>query len=308
MKLDFIKSSKILFTLALCYRNFAVKITSNIKSKKKLNPKQMEILKTLKSDGIVVVPGYFSSDECKTMKSEYDTLLLNHSFECPKENERRVFGMDQLSVEVKRIFSDDTLSWEVCEYYLNEKMKLQTTMSARIDYGSGVRYGSGGSWHRDSFSRQIKSISYLTDMTDDNGPFMYIKGSHKMANILKLIWSDSKNIPPGETRYTDSYIDKAQKILGKDISYFNCNAGDLILADIRGLHTTSKVKKGYAYSIFNYYIAFKDHKENGSIMKVVRDCISQPIKSIAIKNITQSVDRKGNFRDNTVIRRLFSGS
>jgi len=280
MNINYIKRSKILFSLALIFRMLTLKRLRGAGFRHNLSPKEKEILKTLQEDGIVVIPGYFSQTECSVLRSEYDLFAPTGSLYCPNENEKRVFGMDRLSDKIKSLFSEDKVAWKVCESYLGEPMRLQTTMSARIDFKEGVKYGSGGSWHRDSFSRQVKSFSYLVDMTSENGPFMYIKGSHKLLNILKVIWSNFENTPAGNTRYSDQYIVNAQKVLNQEIVYHTCKAGDLILADIRGLHTTSKVQKGYAYSIFNYYIASRDHQQDSSAMKSSEACVNKHLGSL----------------------------
>ena len=54
---------------------------------------------------------------------------------------------------------------------------------------TGHEYGSGGSWHRDSYLRQFKSLIYLNDVTDENGPFQVLTDSHKTEQIKK----DKKN-------------------------------------------------------------------------------------------------------------------
>ena len=267
-----IRRSKIVFSLAFIYRNFLVKFLN--KKTTSLTPEESKILQTLKRDGIVAIPNYFSEEQVQTMKDEYDRYVDKHSFFC-EENERRVFGIDKLSPQVKNIFSDDQLSHSVCQAYLEEEMVLQSTMSARIDYKESIEYGSGGSWHRDSFSRQIKSIAYLTDMTDENGPFMYIKGSHTIPSILKVLFKlPRKAKPASDRRYTNQDIEEVAEILGKEISYFPCEKGTLVLADIRGLHTTRYLKGGHAYSIFNYYIAKTDHNPEGVIMEIEKKCIN----------------------------------
>ena len=68
-------------------------------------------------------------------------------------------------------------------------------------------------------------------------------------------------------------FDESRKILKKDATSFPCNAGTLVLADIRGLHTTRRLNSGYAYSIFNYYISKFDDNPVSSIRSISKDCI-----------------------------------
>jgi|GEM_PF-749070 len=268
---NWLKVNRFPFSLALLIRNFLIPVFLK-KPKNRLNDSDREILKRLKKDGIVIIPDYFSEEECKTMIAEFDKYVDNHSVYC-EENERRLFGMEVLSKPVKDIFSDDMRAWKICEEYLGEEMSLQSTMMAKITFKNGVKYGSGGSWHRDSYAKQIKSISYLTDMTDENGPFMYIKGSHKMSRILKLIFSLDKEGGAGNYRFSDYEIDRAQSILKEGITYFPCSKGTLVLADIRGLHTTRYVKKGMAYSLFNYYVSKIDDRSDSGIKSLAKECI-----------------------------------
>jgi len=269
----YLQKSTLLFILAIFLREFVIKFFN--RKYHKLSNEEIDVLKVLKRDGIVVLPNYFSTKECELIRDEYDKYVSEHSIPCV-ENERRIFGINKLSDVTNRIFSQDKFSKNVCETYLGESMVLQTTMVSRIDYSENDRYGSGGSWHRDSYSRQIKSIAYLTDMDDENGPFMYIKGSHKFLSIARLMLKlRSYNKRASETRYTDSDMEKARCFLSKKETLFTCSKGTLILADIRGLHTTRFLKSGHAYSIFNYYIAKFDHDKNGSIMKDEERCLKK---------------------------------
>jgi len=264
--------NKITFSILLLLRQYVIGIIRR-KSGSSLSNKELEILKTLRKDGIVSVPSHYTPEECQVLIKEYDRLVEGHSILRP-ENERRIFGIERLSKSVENIFAKDALSKSVCEAYIGEKINLQCTMSARIDYKSGTKYGSGGSWHRDSFSRQIKSISYLTDMNDENGPFMYIKGSHKIFSIIKVLFRlKRRGLPANYSRYTNEDIEEVAKILKKEVSYFPCNAGTLFIADIRGLHTTRYLKGGYAYSIFNYFLGDFDDSDKSSIRSIADQCV-----------------------------------
>ena len=134
-------ANRFTFSLAVLIRNFFIPVFLK-KPKNQLNRSEREILKRLKKDGIVVIPNYFSEDECTIMKSEFNKYVDNHSIYC-KENEFRVFGIEKLSKEVERIFTNDIMSWKICEEYLGEKMSLQSTMMAEILFKKDVKYGSG---------------------------------------------------------------------------------------------------------------------------------------------------------------------
>ena len=271
MMKKFIFKNKIVFSIVLLFRQYVIRFLNY--KKVQLSPDELKILNILKKDGIVVIPNYFSKEQCGDMKLEFDKYVNNHSIYCD-EHERRVFGIEELSQPINKIFSQDKFSRNICEAYLGETMNLQCTMSARIDYKKGIKYGSGGSWHRDSFSRQVKSISYLTDMSEENGPFMYVKGTHKIWSILRLLLRlKRKGVKANYSRLSLKDLENSREILKKDVTNFPCKAGTLILADIRGLHTTRRLKSGHAYSIFNYYISKFDDNKRGSIRELSRKCI-----------------------------------
>ena len=71
---------------------------------------------------------------------------------------------------------------------------------------------------------------YLSDVDDSNGYFEYIKGSHDIKGIIKLLYN--KNIKPSQGTFSEKEIDnkfnneynfKREKFFGK--------AGTLILFD-----------------------------------------------------------------------------
>ena len=64
--------------------------------------------------------------------------------------------------------------------------------------------GSGGGWHRDSFGRQFKAFTYLTEVSrDSQGPFAYIPSSNRLPmRAVSLV----HRLVTGANRYTDDTI------------------------------------------------------------------------------------------------------
>lgn len=257
---NIIKNNKYLFSLALSYKE------NKLKPKKNIEGKGQEYLQTLFEDGVAVIPNFFSEEQCNEMINSFENI--DEKYTKYYENDKRIFGIEKLSEVHKKLFHDEKFFKEIGEAYLGDELVLQTTMAAKIVPQENQKYGSGGGWHRDSFSRQFKAIAYLDDVQIENGPFMYIKGSHTLANIKKVLFKLKNHIPISSFRYTNDEIEECCKILNKEITYFTAPKGTLILADIRGLHTGMPIKEGHRYAIFNYYIAKSFHQANNNIEKL----------------------------------------
>ncbi|UTJ07344.1 phytanoyl-CoA dioxygenase family protein [Arcobacter roscoffensis] len=255
-----IKSNKSLFFMALKFKE------NKLKPREKIEEPLNNYLQTLYKDGVVVIPDFFTEEECKNMIDAYESI--DKKYVKYYENDKRIFGIEKISPIHKRLFHDNNDFKKIGEAYLGDDLVLQTTMAAKITTDNNQKFGSGGSWHRDSFSRQFKAIAYLSDVEMSNGPFMYIKGSHTLKNIKKVLFKLRNHKPISSFRYNDDEIKECCKILDSEISYFTAPKGTLILADIRGLHTGMSIEEGHRYAVFNYYIAKSFHQTNNNIEKL----------------------------------------
>lgn len=254
-----IKNNNCLFSLALTLKELTLKQDNS-----KLNDNETNLFNQLNKDGVAVIPNFFSDDECKSMRTSFDNLVDEKSVSY--NNDKRIFGIEKFSNIHNELFFSNKMFKKVGEAYIGDELILQTTMAAKIDFKDGEKYGSGGEWHRDSFSKQFKAIAYLDDVSKENGPFMYIKGSHSLKNIKKVLNSlKRKNTVGSDFRYTDEEIEEVKNILNEEITYFTAPKGTLVLADIRGLHTGMPIEKGSRYSVFNYYIAKSSYQANSKI-------------------------------------------
>ena len=95
-------------------------------------------------------------------------------------------------------------------------------------------------YHFDTFYNTFKAWLYIDDVNLDDGPFYYIKGSHKFSIkrffvewIYSIIYSFNKNVD-GSFRYGNSFknLNKLNKIAHK----FAYNKNTFIMANTHGLH------------------------------------------------------------------------
>jgi len=263
---NIVKKNRLLFKLSLNWQDS--RLTKNFSNE--LNEQELKYLNEIKEKGVVAIPNFLSKEECELLINDFEKLDEKYAW---YGEDKRIFGIEHLSENFKKIFHDNQMCKRIAQAYLHDDVILQTTMAAKLEPKENVKYGSGGGWHRDSFSRQFKAIVYLNDVSIDNGPFMYIHGSHTLENIKKII-DGLKGHIPGDYRYSNEEIKKAQEILNEKITYYTAPAGTLVLADIRGLHTGMPIKSGVRYSMFNYYISKTTHKPNNVIEQLAQKNIN----------------------------------
>ena len=261
---DKLKESKTTFALGLKLKDAQLH-----PSDAGLNAEEKELFKTLMNDGVVAIPGFFSEEECDRMVADYEAV--DEKYAKYFDNDRRIFAMEKHSQAVKEIYHDNPFTKKMAEAYLGDEVHIQTTMIGKIVPQEGITEGSGGSWHRDSFSRQFKAVAYLSDVDIENGPFQYIKGSHKLDMIIKVLQGLKNKKKANDPRYTIEEIEEILQMCNQEITRFTAPKGTLVLADIRGLHTGMPIQKGHRYAIFNYYIAKKSWTGTSNIDKLANE-------------------------------------
>ena len=220
-------------------------------------------LQVLKEHGVCVIKAAYSQKACDEIRAEIDQLLreLPSSDVQKVEGDQRIYCAEQKS---KNIFSfnQDKKFFLSGETYLGRRLTC-VTLAAKIEF-SPENKGSGGGWHRDSFSRQYKAILYLCDVCADNGPFEYVLGSHGIPSILdaekSLSRSGYRNL-----RYTQDEIDKVVQECQLQKQLFLGKAGDVLLVDTRGLHRGSPLRSGERYALTNYYFTPRQFRRTSII-------------------------------------------
>lgn len=248
---------------SLYFSLFLIELSLELFGSRKNIPNYSGVLTELKNKGVAVIPSYLKEQLCDEMIEEFLKLSPQHGKKT--KNDFRVFGIENISKVFAR-YSHDKLLMDLAESYSRGRVALETTMAARIVADdSNMVEGSGGGWHRDSFSKQFKSITYLKDVTIDNGPFMYIKGSNKLSSIKKLMKDKRTRSFAGNSRLTQEQVKLVVDVLEEPVSYITGNKGDLILADTRGIHTGMPIKVGERYAVFNYYVSKLYKKKKSEI-------------------------------------------
>ena len=217
-----------------------------------------EIQRDIKIDGCSFVDGFLDAATCENLRSAADSFLRENPSVVTLESngyDKRVYRVDTYTDKfnipaideiANNLFSDFSFIIEPDHFML----------LGVIEAGPN-NLGSGSGWHRDSpFTHQFKTIVYLSDVSEQNGPFQYIKGTHKYSSVQESARFLGKKL--SERRFTNEEIEKLveEKVVQEPTTFVG-KAGSLLIADTRGLHRGSPLKNDSRYALTRYHFASK---------------------------------------------------
>lgn len=220
------------------------------------------VLDALRRDGLYIAPDPLPTETFERLRAACDEIYSGHPEAVALESngsDLRIYGIDQLSR--KPVFTEmqDDILAEARAFYGSDRIE-HFVMAGDISWRSDG-LGSGSGWHRDSaFRHQFKAIIYLTDASVDEGPFEFVKGSHKAPSAVRSARHLDK--PLAQDRFTDEevrtlvgagIIDAPSTCVGK--------AGTMIFADTRGLHRGRPLASGRRRAV-TFYVYHKSVPAN----------------------------------------------
>ena len=230
--------------------------------------KEKPLIEHIKKHGYVIIPNFYNKDMCNKFIVQIDKFINNNSALISRDkanSDNRIFGAEYISPLFKRSLKKMmNFTNRVGRIYLQQDISLFMMMANRVIYKKNNN-GSGGGWHKDSFSKQFKSILYLNDVNETNGTFQLVKNSNNDFFMLKLILKLGKKFPV--TRFSDSEINQFVKNKKKQIVNLTGKAGTLILVDTSIIHRGCPLLNGKRFAITSYYFPknkLKDYKNHFS--------------------------------------------
>lgn len=206
----------------------------------------------LREDGIVTIPGFYGAAECARAIDEFQRLARQYPDHVHRRSDRRLFGANNASAELRRFAEHPRLVTLAREFYATPAISC-ITLAAHLPFSEGNQ-GSGEGWHRDSHRPQFKSILYLTDVTEQDGPFQLVPGSHR--TVALLLDTTSERLPPRTTRLTEAQVESiVRRRYPHGIATITGAAGTLILVNTSAIHRGKPIERGERYALTNYYYA-----------------------------------------------------
>ena len=210
------------------------------------------ILEQLNDEGLVIIEGYLSPQQCDSLCQRVDSVLERYRdlIWCdPQDSDHRAFGADRVDEGVADFRNDPWLS-ELMKRYTNSASFSGLTLANRVRFRPG-NVGSGGGWHKDTAkTRQFKAIVYLNDVNEFNGPFQYCTGSHRLSHALRGI------LQHGHRHQQDRFegpVNAEALAAHEEIRTVVGQRGTLVLTDTSGIHRGKPIEEGTRYALTNYY-------------------------------------------------------
>jgi ectoine hydroxylase-related dioxygenase (phytanoyl-CoA dioxygenase family) len=216
----------------------------------------LKIQNTLKKNGYVVIKNFLSRSNCKKIINDIDTYFSkNNTYWVDKEkSDKRIFGSENISKLILDFHKNKKLK-AIGSNYVGVALENAFTMANRVKYHKKNK-GSGGGWHKDSFTIQYKTILYLNDVNINNGPFELIMNSQRNTNLFKNI----NNFNLFQTRFSNKEINNFFSEKNK-IKSLGGSAGTLIIVDSSMIHRGRPLYKGCRYALTNYYYPYYNYEK-----------------------------------------------
>lgn len=234
-----------------------------------VNEEEKKMLQQIKEKGFVTIPEYYSREKCTELITDIENVFQSYPqfvWKDAMEADHRIYGADRISAKIRAFHEDPFLNKMATAF--NEAPTINShTLVGKIT-AKPNNLGSGQGWHRDTASPfQFKSILYLTDVSEANGPFEFIGGTQTINSLYKGIWSIGAN--SNQNRFTDKEVNSLlTKSSYKKIT-FTAEAGTLILVNTFSIHRGKPITQGERYALTNYFFAdhtideqFMEHKFN----------------------------------------------
>lgn len=219
----------------------------------KLRPGFASAWDRLRSSGVVAIANYWSADECAAGRDEIDRLAVEYPDVVQRNSggaDKRMFGVEAVSPQLAR-FHDDAFLLAAGERLGGFALYNFATLGARID-ATSENNGSGDGWHRDAHDFQFKAILYLSDVSEQNGPFEYLPGSQmKWRAAFDAAVGNLPSAP--NSRYEAAAIDKMLARSPFERERFLGKAGTLLLVNTSGIHRGRPLIAGSRHALTNYY-------------------------------------------------------
>lgn len=209
--------------------------------------------KILLNDGLYVESNFLSSAMCLRYIEKIEGFINSDNYsvwvdECGSDH--RVYFVNTIDEEFNEFYKNIKIR-EILKAYTGTSDPVGMLLAAKIEYKEG-NLGSGGGWHRDSpVTHQFKAVCYLNDVDEQNGPFQYIRGSHRKGNVIRNYFN--KVFKPGQYRFTEDEISNYLAENNKKVESVTGKAGTLVYADTKGIHRGKPVEQGVRYVLFCYF-------------------------------------------------------
>ena len=261
-------------------RTFLADILIKLRRFKNCRPKN-DFENQLIKDGIVVIPNFLPDEEFKNLKSEFDNNIAN-------SEKVEIVRKGSTQVNIREVDKNEYEKFPAMKKFARNKQLIRL-----ISVGEGIKvvdelkkfnlektiFGDPNKdidanvpFHADIHFHSHKVLFYMSDVTEEGGPFTYCKNSH--LNNLSRLWFEFKR---GQLK--DAHIEgwRIQQHLDKKFfnNYFRklknkeykvaCPANTLVIANVHGFHKRGESISGVERSLIRIPLRYNPLGPIGSI-------------------------------------------
>ncbi len=212
-----------------------------------------DIVDELVRDGITIIPGFVAKDDCNRIISELNPCveqILRNNFNGHytkhqlQQKAFRIGNVHQYSETANNLFFTNRLIESIAKAYVSDKaFSYRKEADYKLESGHLLQADLP---HFDDWRHRFKAFLYLTDVEEENAPFVYYKGSHEQ-HPWKHKFHLEFEINGVNGRYGHFFVqemNEIQKKRGYEKLVCVGGAGTLILADFRGIHSGTTLLNG----------------------------------------------------------------
>ena len=261
-------------------RTFLADILIKLRRFKNCRPKN-DFENQLIKDGIVVIPNFLPDEEFKNLKSEFDNNIAN-------SEKVEIVRKGSTQVNIREVDKNEYEKFPAMKKFARNKQLIRL-----ISVGEGIKvvdeikkfnlektiFGDPNKdidanvpFHADIHFHSHKVLFYMSDVTEEGGPFTYCKNSH--LNNLNRLWFEFKR---GQLK--DAHIEGWRIQQHLDIKFFNnyfrklknkeykvaCPANTLVIANVHGFHKRGESISGVERSLIRIPLRYNPLGPIGSI-------------------------------------------
>ena len=261
-------------------RTLLADILIKLRRLKNCRPKD-DYEKKLIGDGIVVIPNFLPDEDFKELKSEFDNnISISENVKIVKKG--------SMQVNIRKVEQNEYEKFPAMKKFARNKQLIRL-----ISVGEGIKvvdelkkfdlektiFGDPDKdtdgnvpFHADIHFHSHKVLYYMSDVTEEGGPFVYCKNSH-LNNLDRLLFEFKRG------QLKDAHIEgwRIQEHLDKKFfnNYFNklknqeykvaCPANTLVIANVHGFHKRGESISGVERSLIRIPYRYNPLGSMGSI-------------------------------------------
>lgn len=195
-------------------------------SRSPLAEKTQAVVETLRRDGIVMLPDFVQPDAVAEMRRVIDEAVREGRFRRPVGSSDPA-RIARLNIVDPTLYSPRFIEYALDDFLVsvaNAYIGLESMISGISVYRTQpVADPPSGSflWHYDNTPLQVKAICYLSDVTEADGPLVFVRGTHRRRPVAPTF---------EETRIEEASIPREGRVVCVG------RPGTVCLVDTSGIH------------------------------------------------------------------------